>query len=137
MTTEELLERLERDCDGTNESDAETMREAAAEIRSLQAEKEKLRGGLKAMEGAALERLTQLTSNHPYYRIFDTIRATARSLLAAPGRRGMMTDHCERAQEKCLSNEHDYQPTYESFDGERHRCSKCGDSYFLDYEDMK
>jgi hypothetical protein len=27
--------------------------------------------------------------------------------------------------------------TYEGMDGERYRCDVCGESYFLDYEDMK
>ena len=27
--------------------------------------------------------------------------------------------------------------TYEGIDGERYRCKVCGESYFLDYEDMK
>lgn len=27
--------------------------------------------------------------------------------------------------------------TYEGMDGERYRCSNCGLSYFLDYEEMK
>lgn len=33
--------------------------------------------------------------------------------------------------------DHDFKCTYEGMDGERYRCSKCGKSYFLDYEDMK
>lgn len=27
--------------------------------------------------------------------------------------------------------------TYEGYDGERWRCEVCGESFFLDYEDMK
>lgn len=27
--------------------------------------------------------------------------------------------------------------TYSDMEGERYRCSKCGYSYYLDYEDMK
>lgn len=27
--------------------------------------------------------------------------------------------------------------TYDGMDGERYRCSKCGYSYFLDYEEMR
>jgi hypothetical protein len=27
--------------------------------------------------------------------------------------------------------------TYEGMDGERYRCTVCGESYFLDYEEMK
>lgn len=27
--------------------------------------------------------------------------------------------------------------TYKGFDGERYRCERCGESYWLDYEDMK
>lgn len=27
--------------------------------------------------------------------------------------------------------------TYSGFDGERYRCDRCGESYFLDYEEMK
>lgn len=27
--------------------------------------------------------------------------------------------------------------TYEGMDGERYRCAVCGESYYLDYEDMK
>jgi len=27
--------------------------------------------------------------------------------------------------------------TYEGFDGERSRCEVCGQTYFLDYEEMK
>ena len=26
--------------------------------------------------------------------------------------------------------------TYEGFDGERYRCKRCGESYFLDYGEM-
>lgn len=33
--------------------------------------------------------------------------------------------------------DHDYKCTYEGMDGERYRCTKCGDSYYLDYEEMK
>ena len=28
-------------------------------------------------------------------------------------------------------------PAYEGWDGERYRCEVCGQSYFLDYEEMK
>jgi hypothetical protein len=43
---------------------------------------------------------------------------------------------CERLakHETC---DHDYDCTYEGMDGERYRCKKCGDSYFLDYEEMR
>jgi len=27
--------------------------------------------------------------------------------------------------------------TYEGFDGERYRCEVCGESYFLDYDEMR
>ena len=27
--------------------------------------------------------------------------------------------------------------TYEGMDGERYRCDRCGESYFLDYEEMR
>ena len=33
--------------------------------------------------------------------------------------------------------EHDYKCTYDGMDGERYRCTKCGDSYYLDYDEMR
>lgn len=41
------------------------------------------------------------------------------------------------AEELQTGCQHTYECTYEGMDGERYRCSKCGESYFLDYEEMK
>lgn len=38
---------------------------------------------------------------------------------------------------KATTCEHDYECTYEGWDGERYRCKKCRDSYFLDYDEMR
>lgn len=41
---------------------------------------------------------------------------------------------------KCEHGKHDYHETEaskRSFEGETYVCRKCGDSYYLDYEDMK
>jgi hypothetical protein len=58
---------------------------------------------------------------------FKLIHSIASSLSA-----GCLSAHPDKNDEceymKC---------TYEGMDGERYRCERCGQSYFLDYEDMK
>lgn len=47
-------------------------------------------------------------------------------------------DEIEREQRASPATcDHDYECTYEGMDGERHRCTKCRDSYFLDYDEMR
>ena len=33
--------------------------------------------------------------------------------------------------------DHSYKCTYEGMDGERYRCTKCGDTYYLDYDEIR
>lgn len=42
-------------------------------------------------------------------------------------------EHCIKNKGRCEN----LKCTYEGFDGERYGCEVCGESYYLDYGDMK
>lgn len=70
------------------------------------------------------------------YERYDLIPPASAPVGTEPQRPDQIEEPAVGVREAAVC-EHDYKSTYEGMDGERYRCSKCGDSYFLDYEDMK